>query len=264
MGATRIALIVIGLSLALGPRIVHADTVILRSGQRHDDVKTRPSGASHIIYLRDGRSFRVPNGSIRSLRPGPTSWSQPAPAAGRRRPRPRTILPVYAEPPSPALSSSGEALPPWIKSAILPGWGQYAEDRKWSGIAYAAATALALQYYWGQRQAHSAAEADYNDPLPTGAIAAQTLNGSLSIVQAASINLVYLGAREQEVFRLERRVNNTVLALALIWTWNMLDIFSQGRPWSGELLSQQRDAPEATVVAEVGLDFVGVRILLRP
>ncbi|NJL72753.1 MAG: hypothetical protein HC888_14885 [Candidatus Competibacteraceae bacterium] len=61
MGVSRIASIVFSLSLALGPRIVHADTVILRSGQRHDDVKTRPSGASHIIYLRDGRSFIIPD-----------------------------------------------------------------------------------------------------------------------------------------------------------------------------------------------------------
>ncbi|MBX7057201.1 MAG: hypothetical protein K1X75_04000 [Leptospirales bacterium] len=227
------AVLAIALGIAAG-RGLRADTVVLRSGEELLNVRVRPSGAAHTIYFPDGSRRRIANAQIRSIRSLPTSWEQSAqrPPAAAIQPAPAVTAP--AGPLEPALQempATGRNLTPIIQSAIWPGWGQYSEGRELHAAVYAIGAGFLLERYWRLRQRHSAAEADYNDPAPTGAVAFQTLNGRLSILQAATINVLYLASKERTVFALEKETNNTAIALSLLWAWNLVDIVFGGPPW---------------------------------
>jgi hypothetical protein len=244
-----------------------ADIVILRSGVQYTDVKARPTGSAHTLYFRDGSVRRIPNSQIQSVRPMPTTWSRPA--NSEPIPAPQSDLKRQPELPAPSATEAGSRensilsedatsafeLTPIYKSAILPGWGQYSEGRVASGAAYSLGSLFLWQRYWSLRQRHSVAEADYNDPWPTAAVAAQTLNGNLGVFEAVGINLLYLAQKEAAVFKLETEVNNTVFAISLLWAWNMLDIVFGGLPWERNWFSQQEAAaPLASWHIQLGAD----------
>jgi len=211
--------------------------VVLRSGITYADVKAEPAGQSHRIHFRDGSLQVLPNSLIRSVRPGPTTWTHPVtpieppktviqPSVRTpelpTKPLQRTDRPVVAE---------GSKWGPIVKSAILPGWGQYSQGREVPGALYAIGSVLAFQNYWMYRQKHAAAQREYNDPVPVGAVATQTLTGSVTLSQAAGINLFYLSGIESRVYRLQSQGNAMVVIFGLIWGWNMLDAVYGGMPW---------------------------------
>lgn len=222
---------------------VNADSITLKSGVHYNDVKTRPSAGKHTVYFRDGRVLVISNSEIRSVRPNPTTWQK----AVRPVPEPKVEI---AHPSLHAIMAAGVAsrslpLPnaadnatdkwgPVLRSAVLPGWGQYSSDRPKAGILYASGIALLFQQYWVVRNQHAAAERAYNDPLPVGAVALQSLTGGIGLGEAAAINLTYLAIKERDVFRLQKRGNNLVLLMGLAWSWNMLDIVYGGVPWEAD------------------------------
>ncbi|MBI3395065.1 MAG: hypothetical protein HY042_04455 [Spirochaetia bacterium] len=222
-----------------------ADVVVLRGGARYDDVKTQPSGESHRILFKDGHINVVPNSQIKSLRRAPTTWTEPVrpeveqpkkPVEPQTDPRDETprIEPVV-KPAEPTRNWG-----PVFKSALLPGWGQYDEGRSTSAAVYAATYLFAVQRYWTLRNAHAVAQADYNDPLPVGSVAGQTLNGSLTVAQAAVINFAYLSNIERRVHRLQKQGNEMVLIISVAWGWNMLDILRGGTPWERQWFGGDR------------------------
>lgn len=258
-------LLVPALIVVLGPASLPADTVVLRSGIRYYDVKTRPVGESHRIAFQNGRVVIAKNSTIRSIRPQATSWRRPTTArkASRRaetkkapagsaelpaekkmglavrsiRPDPDFVVRVPRPPPVPTKPTREWG--PVIKSVLLPGWGQIAVERKVPGFVYAGLSLFVFREYWTLRQEHAAAEAQYNDPVPVGGVAALALTGSLSLTQAAAINLAYLSQQERRVFELQTRGNNALLALGLVWGWNVLDILFGGPPWETTWFASQ-------------------------
>lgn len=268
---------------------LRADDVVLRSGVRFRDVKTEPSGHSHRILFRDGRVQVVPNAQIRSLRPAPTTWTKAVPPEPQHEPaakpvEPVPVAPVEPDPPAtdiPAVPETNTApengpipdsrpeLPakngiPWtpvLKSAILPGWGQYSLGREQTGALYAATSLFILQRYWTYRQRHATAEAEYNDPVPVGAVASQTLTGGVSLLDAAATNLIYLSDKERKVHSLEKQGNSMVLAFTLIWGWNMLDILYTGSPWSRERLNSRTMPPRAIPVVTLQKDSITAAVV---
>ena len=262
--------VLVALGCSLLPLGVHADVVTLKSGIRYYDVRARPRGNLHVVLFQDGRVRRVPNSAIRSLRPGPTTWSKakrasvprplgpvrvesevPEVAALSRIPRERFALdslPLRPRLYEPAGAELRPAQPsrewgPILKSALLPGWGQYATGRRWTGWAYAGTSLLFLERYWTVRRRHTAAEADYNDPLPVGAVAAQSLTGAIGVGEAAAINLAYLSGKERAVYRLQKRGNNMALLFGLSWVGNILDILHGGPPWEKPWLTAAKAQP---------------------
>lgn len=216
------------------PVSLGADTVTLRSGIVFYDVKTRPAATSHHVYFIDGGIITLANSLISSVRPGPTTWTEPVFLALKKPPR--TIKAREATETIPLPRQRSVPWTPILKSTILPGWGQFSEGRKISGSLYAAGAVFLFSRYWTIRQAHSRAEAEYNDPAFTGAVASQTLTGSMSIGQAAMINLTYLSGKEREVYRLEKQGNLTAFLLGSLWAWNLLDIVTEGAPWEWKWL----------------------------
>ncbi len=242
----RIALFV--LSAIFYQKALLADVVILRSGIRYTDVKAEPSADSHRIRFQDGRIQIVPNSEIRSVRPAVTTWSQPHIIE-----MPNIVtnpVPVVSEAPtvqSPdagrhGLPSTGRPMIPILKSTIFPGWGQLAEGRNIAGTVYASATLIALQRYWTFRQEHAAAQRDYNNPIPVGLVASQTITGSLGVAEAAAINFMYLSRKESEVYRLQEKGNTILMVLPILWIWNLLDIAYGGVPWEKRWFGSSRDS----------------------
>lgn len=233
------AFLVLGLAGGL-----EADTVILRSGLRYADVRAQPVGESHRILFYDGSVKIVLNSEIRSVKRGPTSWAT-------IQPPPQEIVPPRIEPAPPVVPrpQSPWTFTPAMKSMLLPGWGQYAQGRPLAGAIYASLALATFSRYWIYRQRHSAAEADYNDPLPVGLVAAQSTTGALTIGQAALFNTAYLAQKETKVYQIQRQGNNTLMLLSFIWLWNMLDIGRGGVPWEKQWtgVQQQNRAPEFTV-----------------
>ncbi len=214
-----------------------ADTVILRSGTTYTNVITEPFSGSHKIQFSNGSILILSNSKIRSLRPGPIKWGQSLPTVKKLEPQPMespsphpappVVLPEEQEEPEIGLlQPKGYRWGPLLKSSILPGWGQYSEGRKWSGFLFAASSMIALQKYWTLRQKHAAAESDYNDPIPVGLVSAQAWTGSISIMEAAAINLTYLSQKESLVNRLQKQGNTMVGVLTIIWGWSIFDIVS--------------------------------------
>ena len=199
-----------------------ADTVVLRSGVQLRNVKTSPIGEMHLIEFEDGTIEKIPNSRIRSLRRAATTWTR---NQVKEPEAPKVVTP------EPSLPASRRSLAPILKSAVLPGWGQISEDRVKTGMAYGAASILVFQRYWTYRQRHAAAQRDYNDPVPVGLVASQSVSGSLTLPQAAAINLAYLSQKEKQVYSLQRKGNNMLALLPAVWAWNMLDIVHGGVPW---------------------------------
>lgn len=223
-------------SISCFPFGLNADVVILRSGLHYSDVRVQPFAESHRILFSSGRVLIIPNSEIRSVRPGPTTWNQPAQAIGSAKSR--SVEPIHSITPSVEQGDSTEKVrlseyrwKPIIKSAVFPGWGQYAEGREGAGSLYTISTVLALQQYWTLRQKHEEAERDYNDPRPVAAVVVQAWAGSLSILDAAAINIAYLSQKERQVHNLQEQGNNMASVLMLIWGWNMLDIVSGKALW---------------------------------
>ncbi len=272
----RGVILLVSTAVALSLR---ADTIVLTSGVRYTDVKARPSGQSHVVSFRDGRVLRVPNRSIRSLRPGATTWTRPQVAVRKRadtgtaaaktnpkreatqrrratrlvritRGDPRTIVP-------------GRPWGPLVKSAILPGWGQYSLERRLVGTIFAGAAVSAFAEYWSVRTRHANAERRYNDPTVVGLVSAQTLTGTLSLGQAAMLNLGYLGAIERRVIALERRGNLVAALLGIVWGWNMLDIYYGGPPWERPWFGRSVDSRKRTWSLSLERDRVSLGIQLR-
>lgn len=145
---------------------------------------------------------------------------------------------------------------------LLPGWGQYAQKRRGAAALFALGAIVTLQNYWTARQAHAAAESDYNDPVPVGLVAAQTLTGSLSILQAFTINIAYLSGKENVVFKRQNEGNLMLGALVSIWFWNVLDVIFHSDHWKkdGQLLGGHSDTPDFRLTVQkdgfsVGLSF---------
>ncbi|MCE9597368.1 MAG: hypothetical protein K8S54_05310 [Spirochaetia bacterium] len=223
---------------------LHADTVVLKSGVRYNDVKAEPIAQFHRIRFSDGRVEVLPNSIIRSVRPGATSWSQVyIPVVPQKIPDP--VVPRPEIPLNP-VKVPAFVLTPTMKSVVFPGWGQYAEQRRITGAVYAAAGVLALERYWYFRQKHAAAERQYNDPIPVGIVASQSLTGSLSLVDAALINFVYLAGQEKKVYKLQNQGNSMIMAYGLVWAWNLFDIRAGGLPWERGWVGSARPVAHGT------------------
>ena len=221
---------------------VHADTVELRSGTTYTNVKAVPVGNAHRVQFPNGRVRNIPNAAIRSVRPAPVNWPGPAPV----QPPPGARVAVIESRPPARQESFPFDLSPLAKSAILPGWGQYAQNRRVSGVLFQLGTACAFQYYWSIREKHAAAVRRYNDPVLVGVVAAQTATGSLTILEAAAVNLTYLAREEREVFRLQDAGNQAFGLLFAVWTWNLLDVIFHSSVWKqeGRILATPTVMPE--------------------
>ncbi len=242
---------------------IRADVVTLRSGVKFTDVKAKPSATSHRLYFIDGSTIIISNSQIVSVRPGPTSWTEAvmiepirAEAFGHPDISPRESREIAEVP-------RARAWGPVLKSAVLPGWGQISEGRTVSGANYAVAALLLVHRYWTIRQDHARAEAEYNDPTLTGAVAAQTLTGRVSVTEAAAVNLTYLSAKERQVYRLEKQGNLSLFLLGSLWAWNMLDILSGGAPWEWKWLGNAQNPAHVSLVLCPGREgmLVAVRLI---
>ncbi|MBL8020165.1 MAG: hypothetical protein JNM27_10915 [Leptospirales bacterium] len=261
----REALLYFLLSVSFTSFRLEADVVVLRSGVRYPDVKAQPFGTAHRVVFSDGRVEWIPNSMIRSVRPAPTSWNQIQPVEPQKVPvdPPRTEpTPPQREVVKPVVVPTGFRLTPAMKSVIFPGWGQLDEGRRGTGIAFAAAGAIALQQYWTYRQRHAAAERDYNDPVPVGAIASQSLSGSISVTNVAVINFLYLASKEKTVYKLQNRGNTMIGLYGLIWAVNLMDIRQGGMPWEVRWLGLRR-GPEARVQPIFYMQKDGFAAMLR-
>lgn len=248
----REAILYFLLSLSLTSIRLEADVVVLRSGVRYPDVKAQPFGTAHRVVFVDGRVEWIPNSMIRSVRPGPTSWNQTQPVEPQKIPvdPPKTDpTPPQREVVKPAVvvAPTGFRLTPAMKSVIFPGWGQLDQGRSRTGIAFAAAGAIALQQYWSYRQKHAAAERDYNDPVPVSAIASQSLSGSMSVTNVAVINFLYLASKERTVYKLQNRGNTMIGLYGLIWAVNLMDIRQGGMPWEVRWLGLRKGTEQPRV-----------------
>ena len=260
------------LFVCLVARSARADVVVLRSGVRYSNVKAVPMANSHRVQFPNGRVQTINNFEIQSVRPGPVTWSAPVHAGDHRsevvttRPvvPPRVVPPaqVSEQKPAPAPAARDE-LSPVRKSALLPGWGQYAQKRPGASVLFALGTLLTFQNYWTIRQKHAAAERDYNDPIPVGLVAAQTLTGSLGVLQAFTINIAYLSNKERVVFERQNQGNLMFGALVSIWLWNVFDVIYHSPHWheQGRLPGAGSEAPDfrLTIGADafkVSLSFV--------
>lgn len=216
----------------LGTESLLADEIYLKSGKRYVNVKIRPRGNRHVIYFRNGRVLSVANSTIRGLKLRPTSWKKvrrPVPKK-KRRPLRRTAYRIknmrgdprarLRRPPAP----QGWRLSPTWKSTLVPGWGQYSRGARWQGAVFFSGALFLFGRYVQYRQAHTAAEADYNDPAPTGILSAI---GSLGIAERASGIFLYLQERERVALRLEDRTNRSFYLLSAVWAWNIWDIRSR-------------------------------------
>ncbi len=212
--------------LSFYPNVLRADTVELRSGVIFADVKAEPLGKSHRIRFGSGRVRMVANSAIHSVRPSPVRWNHPLVVRLVTQmvspPGQPTVPPE--NPSSESSTKIGINWGPILKSAILPGWGQYSVGRKWTGALYSTLTIYALERYWELRQKHATAQDEYNDPIPVSMVSYQAMIGAITIPQAGAINLAYLSQKEREVNKLETEGNNMVALLAFVWGWNMVDI----------------------------------------
>lgn len=237
----RFALLVVCLVASIEPSF--GDTVVLRNGRRHDDVKTKPRGRSQVLQFSDGRIITVPNREIRSLFRARTSWTRVR-RPTRRVKKAETIVKPEVKEPEPV--SIGMAirvlrdepaglarhpvmeLAPWVRSAIAPGWGQWHTDRRAAAVTLASLGVFLFARYWEARKAHTAAEDAYNDRGPTNLIF-----GAPGYDPALKIGLVYVYLRERErtVLTLETAGNNALLFLAVGYFYNIFDAYFGGAPW---------------------------------
>lgn len=230
--------------LVMPTDVAIADRVALKSGMVYHDVKAEPTGNAHRISFSNGMIKFIPNSQIRSVRPGPLTWRFPyRPPVQKQLPIPERSPdekpekdPVkrpeeFRKPPESTLEQTwhpGKDWGPVLKSAFLPGWGQYSIGEKRNGALFAASSLLVFYRYWTLRQQHAAAEADYNDPGPVAAIAAQSQTGAFTVLDVTALNLVYLSAKERRVYRLQNEGNAMLGLFTFLWGWNMLDISCRG------------------------------------
>jgi len=234
--------------LALPTDFALADRVALKSGMVYHDVKAEPTGNAHRISFSNGMIKFIPNSQIRSVRPGPLTWQfpyrppvqKPLPVADKKAEntpvdtpeKPTRKRPDELRKPTEATAEQnwhpGKDWGPVLKSAILPGWGQYSIGEKRNGALFAASSLIVFYRYWALRQQHAAAEADYNDPVPVAAIAAQSQTGAFSVLDVTAMNLFYLSEKERRVYRLQNEGNAMLGLFTFLWGWNMLDISCRG------------------------------------
>ena len=155
-------------------------------------------------------------------------------------------------------------LSPVLKSAILPGWGQFAQERTGAAALFALGVFFTFQNYWTVRQAHAAAERDYNDPVPVGLVAAQALVAPLGIGQAFAINFGYLSNKESSVLDRQREGNMMLGAVLSIWFWNILDVIFHSDHWKkdGRLLGGYNEAIDFRLIVQKDAVSIGMSFSL--
>ncbi len=225
---------------------LHADTVILKNGKRYFDVRTRPSGRTHLVYFKNGRRKRIKNKTIKILRISRVSWKRPVRPKPKRRmvamrkfdplfPDPLTVPNLVFKDNTPAPAPAGIwGLSPLTKSTMMPGWGQVAVERKWAGYAFLGGAAFFLARYLQIRLQHDAAELDFQDPIPTAAIVVSAPGSNILVppatvteqaINGIALNFIYLEEKKKGVLRLEEAGNNSLIFLGLIYAWNLFDIW---------------------------------------
>jgi len=242
----HVAFTVAMLWLVIATDIVHADRVALKSGMVYHDVKAEPTGNAHRISFSNGLIKFIPNSQIRSVRPGPLTWpfpyrppvQKPLPDKKPENTQVNTPESQTRKRPDETLKPSdttleqtlhpGKEWGPVLKSAILPGWGQYSIGEKRSGALFATSSLFVFYRYYALRQQHASAEADYNDPVPVALIASQSQTGAFTVLDVTAMNLAYLSAKERRVYRLQNEGNAMLGLFTFLWSWNMLDIGCRG------------------------------------
>ncbi len=115
----RFTRIGIGLALFFLPALLAADTVYLHNGTIYRDVLAEEQGTSITIFQLGNNQITLDGKKVRLIENSDITW--------------KFVRPI--------------SLRPWQKSAIFPGWGQFALHRPAEGTAFAAGFAVLFGGY---------------------------------------------------------------------------------------------------------------------
>ena len=228
------AIPLLGLALAVGAaNPLGADIVVLKDGSSLRNVVTVPTENGTLVVMRSGQVRKYTAHEVLRVRIGPVAWP---PGLNRahvdkivekrvaeflskekaRQPTEEVRGPVRPS----GRRAPGSNQQSILRSAVLPGWGQWAGGRTGRGLAFfgaALGSTLGFLYFRGER---NAAEADFRAAVEIGS-AANAL-GSLAL----PLSFVAFQAGQQAEARVKSsagRADASLFLLAVAYGWNLLD-----------------------------------------
>ena len=210
------------LALAL-PCAVHADTVILHSGETIENVRTFVGGGAIFVVHQDGEVSSFTRGQIRSLRRSEVDWN----------PQQSIVQPVAEpEPPEAEGEDSGLRSPfdlVW-RSALFPGWGHLHADQNTTGILYGAlfwsAAILTAVEYGAVADAKAAYEQESTNAFVVVAAVGQSGGTGLFLYSLSANNAAF-----DSYSRETGRFTASATALVLVYAFQLAHAYYSGVDW---------------------------------
>lgn len=107
-------------------------------------------------------------------------------------------------------------LPYVWRSAVLPGWGQFYDERKRAGYLFSGFFGFSVLYYYSNLLAFNKAQKNYKSTPFLPASQAQ---------DTYALNSILLSQARKEYKASETKVNNAAYFLMSVYIWNLVDAF---------------------------------------
>lgn len=248
--------------LAILPRPALPDTVRLKSGRVHSNVKTIPRGKYQFLISKNGQVQRVKTADIERLEVRPVRWEsgmQPGQVQSfieqriqlfeqqlQKDLRKNIRAEIRAEQKRKAAAAATQRQTRFARtwrSLVWPGWGQYYSGRENLAYVQGGAFAFGLLGYLHHWQRYSKAREAYVDPtLP---IVLSLFGG----VNGAAATLLEFEQRRRTMERERAHAQNFLLLSGTIAAWSVVEAYYSVGASGGDTQAGLRVDSEGALVA---------------
>ncbi|MCB1319690.1 MAG: hypothetical protein KDK34_05535 [Leptospiraceae bacterium] len=209
-----------------------ADTVTLRDGTVHDNVRTFVGSGYLYIVFKDGTVEGVPKSSVRSLRRADVDWSSANIAVTE------TDETETGPPSEDAEAGLRDPFDLAWRSAVFPGWGHFHAEEYWLGGTYMFLFFSAAAYAIAQQSRLSSVQNDYNSQTEQLFFISSyiTLNQR---VQTIPLNLLVNQQSFSEYQSQASKTSTANLALLGIYLIQLTHAYLTGVDWVNEAYIDQ-------------------------